>query len=130
MRLLHRILLIFLFLGPLDLSWGEASPNSPAHSYVNLSDPQWENAVAHFESSIPIVVSLLEKEQAHLKELQSDIEKLEQKTAAIRQSSSGSNVFDEIRLKGLLNELKGKLEENSNLQRKWEGKQKEKSKDD
>ena len=122
-----RWVLLFFFTLSISSSPGEETGSTASsHSDANLSDSQWESAVTHFESSIPLLISLLEKEQSHLKELQADIGKLEQKTAMIRQSSpSGSNVFDEIRLKGLLNELKGKLEENSNLQKEWEGKQKE-----
>ena len=66
----------------------------------------------------------LEKLQSQKSTLQVEIDQLEAKTAALRKKSPESpNVFEEISLKNTLNDLKQKLEENSNLQRHWVEKQ-------
>jgi DNA repair exonuclease SbcCD ATPase subunit len=59
------------------------------------------------------------------KDLQSDIKELQEKTKNLREKTkNNTNVFDEIRLKSLLNDLKQKLEENSEVVRQIDEQQK------
>ncbi len=91
-----------------------------------MSDAQWDVLLAGFEGSVASLASDLDKIQAGREGLRSDIQKLEGKIAALREKAgSGSNVIDEIRLKGLLNDLKDKLVQNSNLEHRWDDQQKD-----
>lgn len=104
-----------------------AAPSpSPPGLGESLTGTKWKELLAQFEESVSTLSTWLEKTQAEKKQLQSDIEKLEEKTAALRRKTkNNSNVFDEIKLKGLLNDLKKELERNSALQHQWDDKQKE-----
>ena len=73
-----------------------------------------------------VLSNALEKDQTDLNLLQKNIEMQENKIEEIRQSNqNGSNVFDEIRLKSLLNDLKDNLEKNSDFQHRRDDQQKE-----
>lgn len=98
-----------------------ASSDRPA-----LDDAKWKKVVAQFEESVSSLSAWLKNCQTEGKSLQTDIEKLEEKIAKLREKNKdGSGVIDEFRLKGLLNDLKDKLEKNADLQHQWDDKQKE-----
>jgi hypothetical protein len=126
MRIFFIFILCFTCLIRPGPSQGQALPVSVSDSGVSLSDPQWKTVIEQFEKSIFDLSNWLEKNQVEKKKLKQDIDKLESKITELRQDNQkNSNVFDEIRLKGLLNDLKDKLEKNSDLQHLEDGKQKE-----
>ncbi|SRR5258708_4816986 len=122
-----RFLLIWsLTLAPPLFGFAETQTPPALNSGVTLSSQQWKSVLAEFEASVFSLSQWLEKSQAEKKKNQDDISTLEQKLASLRkEDADGSNVFNEIRLKGLLGELKEKLEKNSTLQHQWDDKQKE-----
>lgn len=88
---------------------------------VSLSSAKWEEVLAQFEDSVGSLSKWLEKARVDRKKNQAEIDALEKKTTALRESTKkSSNVFEEIRLKGLLNDLKTKLDEGSALQHQWD----------
>ena len=123
---LRFYLFFFLFAWLAAAGTGAAptpGPSSPASS-ATLTGPQWEKVIADFESSVSALSQWLENARSQLRQLQSEIEGLERKIAKLRQGPSENiNVLDEIRLKGLLNDLKDKLEKKSDLQHQWDEKQ-------
>lgn len=97
-------------------------PGPPARteSGFDFTESHWKKVFSEFEDSVYSLAQELEKLQTQKKELQTDITVLESKITDLRNAEKkGSNVFEEIRLKGLLNDLKQKLEENSELERQW-----------
>ncbi|HTA77289.1 MAG TPA: hypothetical protein VK791_09045 [bacterium] len=101
-----------------------AEPN-PAEG-VTLSSVQWTVVQERFENDIATLIIWLEKYQVQKKILTSEITDLQNKTMQLRDETRGeSNVFKEIRLKELLNELKDKLQENSNADHEADTKQKD-----
>ena len=109
--------------GGLVLGAATPVPSSPA-SGVSLTGTQWEKVISDFETSVTSLAEGLENGRSQLRRLQSEIEDLEGKIAKLREGSAQNiNVLDEIRLKGLLNDLKDKLEKKSDLQHQWDGKQ-------
>ncbi len=120
---------MFLLLSfPFGLSGTSQAQTVPpvSDSGVSLTDTQWKSVVAQFEGSVLALSQWLSDTQMKMKGLRDDIRKLELKSAQLREETrDGGGVFDDFRLKGLLNDLKGKLENNSDLQHQWDGKQKE-----
>ncbi len=107
---------------------GFAAPlnTPPASSGVSLSHQQWKSVLSEFEVSVFSLSQWLEKSQIEKKKIQQNISDLEEKLASLRKEDpDGSNVINEIRIKGVLDELKEKLEKNSGLQHQWDDKQKE-----
>ena len=104
----------------------QEAPSSAGSSGVPLSDTQWKTAVEKFETAVFDLCQWLEKSQVESDKLKEDTKKSEDKITELRQNDEKRpNVFDEIRLKGLLNSLKDKLEKNSDLQHQWDEKQKD-----
>jgi hypothetical protein len=123
----RRFLLLWLLSLAPPLA-GSAEPQAPpsSNSGVTLSNQQWQSVLSEFEVSVFSLSQWLEKSQTEKKKIQENISDLEEKIASLRKGDAGgSNVFDEIRLKNLLEELKEKLEKNSALQHQWDDKQKE-----
>ena len=104
---------------------GLPPPSAGSGMSVTLSSGRWSAVLAEFEEAVFSQAQWMEKTKADKLKIQGEIEKLEANVAVLRKETSGANVFGEIRLKGLLNELKAKLEENSHLQHQWDEKQKE-----
>ena len=103
-----------------------ASPPDLGGEGVTLSGTQWETVLAQFESSVSSLSQWLEDARSEQKKNDEGIKGLETKVAALRKDNrENSNVINEIRLKGLLNDLKEKLEKNSQLQHDRDAKQKE-----
>ena len=126
MRIFCFLILLFISLPPAGFVWGGNSPGAAPAIVGSLTEAQWANAVAKFEISLPLSFRALEREHGKLNDLQAEISKLEDKIASLRRGAQGGgSVFDEIRLKNLLNDLKSKLEEQSNLQRDLDTKQKD-----
>ncbi len=108
------------------LCYSEPSVLPSPSAEVVLSDPQWKGAVLQFQGSITDLTNRLDKNKNDFNLLQKNINRLEVKIEELRQNTqSGSNVFDEIRLKGLLNDLKDDLEKSSVLQHDRDDQQKE-----
>ena len=106
---------------------GRAAP-PPAGSgmSVSLSGDRWTAVLAEFEESVFSTAKWMEKAKTENQAVLAEIDKLEKSVAALRRETrEGANVIGEIRLKSQLNELKAKLEENSNLQHQWDEKQRE-----
>ncbi len=120
------LLLFISGLAPPDLSYSQEFPLPESSTGVNLSDTQWKTASEQFEKSVMDLSNILEKCRTDLNLLQVKIDHLETKITEIRQNTQkGSNVFDDIRLKGLLNDLKDDLERSADLQHRWDDSQKE-----
>lgn len=118
-----RGIVFLLFLSLALPGWISGAPSG---SGVALSQDKWAVVLAQFEDSVSAGAQWLEKAKSDKEKIQSDIEKMEAKAAALRkETQGGANVFGEIRLKGILNDLKAKLEENSNLQHEWDDQQKD-----
>jgi len=93
---------------------------------IDISESSKEVSLARLEEEISVLVEWLEKKQTERKSLQETIEKFQAKAATLRQETQKNpNVLTEIRLKSLLNNLKEKLEQNSELQHEWDGRQSE-----
>lgn len=120
------VLLLGSFLAGFTPLWPQTPPPASSDMISNLNDSQWKTIVSQFEESVSVISKWLDNCQTEMNSLQDDIRKLEEKTAHLRKgTSSGSGVIDEFRLKGLLNDLRDKLEKNSDLQHDWDEKQKE-----
>jgi hypothetical protein len=116
MRLAAWILLgTFLAWPPGALAAGVPTP------IAVLSGTQWEAVLKEFEGSVQTLVQELDRIEADRKKLGEQIQVLEAKISVLRKKAeTGANVLDEIRLKGLLNDLKEKLVRNSSLEHRWE----------
>jgi chromosome segregation ATPase len=126
MRKIWAIIFAEIFCSATPPLWPQTTQPSFSDSIVNLNGSQWKSVIAQFEESVYSLSKWLEDYQAEMKNLQGDIRDLEGKIARLReQTQNGSGVLDEIRLKGLLNDLKEKLEKNSDLQHQWDERQKE-----
>lgn len=123
---LRSILFLFLLLAPVrHLSALTVTP-VVSDSGVLLSDPQWNEVRLRFENEIFSIIDWLKNYKTKKESLGDEIDILQKKSLALRQEiHDESNVFKEIRLKGLLNDLKDKLEENSDLEKQADEKQKE-----
>lgn len=123
----RRKFLIFFFLG--GAPWTACAQNYPplpANSSVTLSETQWPAVLSQFEDSVLSASQWLQIKKAEEAKLQLAINGLEEKVAGLRKQERGNpNVINEFRLKGLLNELRDKLEQNSSLQRQWEENEKD-----
>jgi prefoldin subunit 5 len=126
---MKKSLLLLLFisgLAPPGPGYSQNSPVPASGTGAVLSDPQWKAVTAQFEDSVMDLSKGLENEQDDLNSLKNEIDLLENKITELRQNSEkSSNVFDEIRLKGLLNDLKDDLEKSSDLQHLQDDKEKE-----
>ena len=106
--------------------WSQTAEPTVSSNRPVLDETQWKKVVGQFEESVATLSTWLENCQNETKGLQTEIENLEGKIAKLRDKTrDGSGVIDEFRLKGLLNDLKDKLEKNSNLEHQWDDKQKE-----
>src|SRR5579859_6492371 len=77
-----------------------------------LSSAQWAAVQARYEGDISALLTWLKDYQNNKNVLNASIADLQAKTTQLRAESRGeSNVFKDIRLKELLNELKDKLEQ-------------------
>jgi len=116
MRSVVWILLGALLVGPRAvLAAGAPTP------VAVLSGPQWEAVLKEFESALQTLVQELDKIEVDRKKLGEQIQALESKISVLRKKAeTGANVLEEIRLKGLLNDLKEKLVRNSSLEHRWE----------
>lgn len=104
----------------------QTAPAVVSDSGVSLTDSQWKGIAAQFETSVFSLSKWLGDTRAKMQALQGEIQKLEDKTTKLRaKDQDGNGVFDGFRLKELLNDLKDKLEENSDLQHQWDENQKE-----
>jgi hypothetical protein len=120
------LFLFHLFLVPLGFAESQTPVPLSQGVGVTMTNGQWKIVIAQFEDSVFSLSGWLAKGKAEKKKNQDEIAKLEKKIASLREDTSkNSNVFGEIRLKGLLNDLKEKLQENSAFQRQWDEKQKE-----
>ncbi len=121
MKLIPVIFLFSCFLAIPELSYcGPGEKNLPAETSFEFSDSHWVKVLAEFEESVKGLTTDLENLQNQKKAHQEAIAGLESKINDLRQKEKeGSNLFEEIRLKGLLNDLKQKLEENSEIERQW-----------
>jgi len=125
---LNRLVFIFSLIAAVVLLQGLggalAEPN-PAEG-VTLSPVQWTAVQDRFENDIATLIIWLEKYQSRKKALAADIADLQKKTTQLRDETRGeSNVFKEIRLKELLNDLKDKLQENSTADHEADARQKD-----
>jgi hypothetical protein len=126
MKRLYAVFLLGAAFTGFPVGWAQTAPAAVSGSGVSLTDSQWKNVVAQFEASVLSLSHWLSDTRTKMKGLQDEIQKLEDKTARLRgKERDGEGVFDEFRLKGLLNDLKDKLERNSDLQHDWDEKQKE-----
>lgn len=93
---------------------------------VTLSEPQWTAVQSRFEKDVAALIVWFETYENRKKDLTLEISDLQDKTTHLRdETRDQSNLFEEIRLKELLNKLKDKLEENSNLDHEADIKRKE-----
>ncbi len=126
---MKKSFLIFILISYLATT----SPGYPQQSTIPesstgavLSETQWKTVVTEFEKSVMDLSTTLEKYKSDFNLLQEKIQHLEDTITELRQKNEkGSNVFDEIRLKGLLNDLKEDLEKSSDLQHQQDDMQKE-----
>lgn len=124
-RIAPILLLIAVGGGTIPL-WPQTPTSAASSSGLSLDESQWKIVVAQFENSVSTLAKGLEDSQARKNTLQSDIDKMEGRISELRaKTENGSGVIDEFRLKSLLNDLKDKLQKNSDLQRQWEENQKE-----
>jgi len=108
--------------GPLSRSAAESSPSEG----LTLSTVQWLAVQSRFENDIAALIVWLEKYENRKKTLALEISDLQNKTSQLMSETRGqSNLFKEIRLKELLNDLKDKLQENSTDDRDANLKQKD-----
>lgn len=126
MRKVWAVLLLGAVWAHFDPSWAQIAVSPDTASKPLLDEVGWKKVIAQFEGSVSILAKGLENCQTQMKTLQADIENLEGKIARLREETrNGSGVIDDFRLKSLLNDLKDKLEKNSDLQHQWDGQQKE-----
>jgi len=128
MKSFLSVLSSILLIGGLEalsiVLWAQPAP-TPIEGVV-LSETQWTAVQARFESDITALLAWLKDYQGRKAALAAQIGDLQQKTAQLRsETRTESNVFKEVRLKEELNDLKDKLEENSNSDRDADAKQKD-----
>jgi len=124
-KICAALLMILAGLGSVP-TWSQTTTPGPSSLGPVLDESQWEAAVAQFENSVLALSEDLGESQARMKALQADIETLEEKISRLREKTkNGSGVIDDFRLKSLLNDLKDKLQKNSDLQHQWDEKQRE-----
>jgi cell division protein FtsB len=99
---------------------------SGASESVTLSGAKWMAVQSRFEKEIAALIAWFQTYENRKKDLTLEISDLQDKTAHLRdETRDQSNLFKEIRLKELLNKLRDKLEENSNLDHEADLKRKE-----
>src|ERR1700679_1674578 len=121
---MKRILLSFILLVFSISSWpqrGNAALSGPSEG-VTLSEAEWTGVQTRFESDITVLIDWFETYETRKKVLAGEISELQDKSAQLRDQS---NLFKEIHLKELLNKLRDKLEENSDLDHEADLKRKE-----
>jgi hypothetical protein len=125
---MKRIFLVFILLALGMASWprsGYSALSSPSEG-VTLSEPEWTAVQTRFENDIEVLIKWFETYKISKNNLTFTISELQNKSAELRdETRNESNLFKEIHLKELLNKLRDKLEENSDLDHAAELKQKE-----
>jgi chromosome segregation ATPase len=119
--------LVFLMLGFMGTEslWPQSPKSPPSGQNLTSSDDDWQGVVRQFEESVLSLSDELSTLKTQKKSLDQGIDKLKEKIKKLRQDAQGqTNVFDEIRLKNFLNDLKDMLEKSSTLQRDLDDKQK------
>ena len=121
---MKRILLSFVLLVFGISSWPQRGNGTLSSSSegVTLSEAEWTGVQARFENDITVLIDWFETYKTRKKVLAGEILELQDKSAQLRDQS---NFFKEIHLKELLNKLRDKLEENSDLDHEADLKQKE-----
>ena len=119
-----RILLSYVLLDFGISSWPQRGNGTLSSSSegVTLSEAEWTGVQARFENDITVLIDWFETYKTRKKVLAGEILELQDKSAQLRDQS---NFFKEIHLKELLNKLRDKLEENSDLDHEADLKQKE-----
>ncbi len=119
---MSRPLLILLWLGMgFAGAAGSAAAQTPVPSFEQIPASQvreWEQSIQTFEKAVSDQAKDLVKNEDRRGELHGEIEKLEVKTTALR-NQNHLNLFDQLRLKKLLNDLRGELEAESGLEQQW-----------
>jgi hypothetical protein len=121
---MKRILFSFILLVFSISSWpqrGNGALSSPSEG-VTLSETEWTGVQTRFENDITVLIDWFETYETRKKVLTGEILELQDKSAQLRDQS---NLFKEIHLKELLNKLRDKLEENSDLDHEADLKRKE-----
>jgi hypothetical protein len=126
MKIVLYISISLLFFTNYSIGIGKKlEPSTESGQMENLTDKQWGSVFKQFEDSVLSLASELGLLISKEKNLQSDIKELQMRTKDLREKTKDdTNVFDEIRLKSLLNDLKQKLEENSEVARQIDEQQK------
>jgi len=125
---IKRILFSFILLTLGIFSWPQRGHGalSGASEGVTLSDTEWTAVQSRFEKDIATLIAWFETYETSKGDLTTAISDLQNKSAQLRdETRNESNLFKEIHLKELLNKLRDKLEENSDLDRAAELKRKE-----
>jgi hypothetical protein len=124
MRPFFSILLFLACFGP-QRARPAQDPGPPASGPV-LSDAEWKSAVGKLEKSVFDSAGWLKDAAGEKTGLEKGIRTLQDKTVELREKiQKGSNVFDEVQLKVLLEKLQGELEKDSDLRRRWDERQKD-----
>jgi hypothetical protein len=124
MRPLFSILLFLACFGPRGGRPAQ-NPALPVSGPV-LSDAEWSSAVGKLEKSVFDSAGWLKDAAGEKDLLEKEIQSLQDKTVDLREKiQKGSNVFDEVQLKVLLEKLQGELEKDSALRRRWDERQKD-----
>jgi len=106
--------LVFMTSGVCFCPLGGSAAEPSLSEGVTLSAVQWTAVQSRFENDIAVLIAWLEKYETHKNILKLEISDLQNKTSQLRaETREQSNLFKEIRLKELLNELKDKLQEDS-----------------
>ncbi len=117
--------LFFLFL--IGIAWVSEAANAaglaqtPVPSFEQIPSSQvreWEQSIQTFEKAVSDQAKDLAKNEDRRGKLHGEIEKLEVKTTALRNQNT-LNLFDQLRLKKMLNDLQGELEAESSLKQQW-----------
>jgi hypothetical protein len=93
----------------------------PVPAFEQIPDSQvqeWEQSIQIFERTVSDQAKDLAKNEDRRGKLHEEIEKLEVKTTALR-NQNNLNLFDQLRLKKMLNDLQGELETQSGLEQQW-----------
>jgi len=125
---MKRLFFSFILLVLGMASWpriGHGALSSPSEG-VTLSEAEWSAVQTRFESDITVLITWFETYEISKKNLTASISELQSKSAELRdETRDQSNLFKEIHLKELLNKLRDKLQENSDLDHEAELKRKE-----
>jgi hypothetical protein len=111
----------------LGIGWGlfgtaaGVRAQTPVPSFQEIPASQsleWEQSIQMFEKDVSGQAQELVKNEDRRNKLKAQIEKLEVKTTALR-NQNNLNLFDQLRLKKMLNDLQGVLETESDLEQQW-----------